>query len=72
MTEEGTIMTQCEHKYESESSPVAVADPPEAQIVTTATTRGASDILMNSRNIFERGMNNASCERRDHISPPQR
>jgi hypothetical protein len=47
-TEEGTVMSLPEPEY----NPVAVADPPEAQTLTPATTERVSDILTNCRIYF--------------------
>jgi hypothetical protein len=49
-TDEGTVMPRPEPN--SKSDPVAVADPPETETLTLATTKEASDILTNCRNGF--------------------
>jgi hypothetical protein len=48
--DEGTVMPLLESN--SKSDPVAVADPRETQSLTPATTKEASDILINCRNEF--------------------
>jgi hypothetical protein len=51
-TDEGTMML----KSTPESNPVAVAELPETQTLTPATTKEATDILINCRNRFLRTM----------------
>jgi hypothetical protein len=43
-SDEGTMIWPFEH--ESESNPVAAADPPETQSLTPAMTKGAPDLLI--------------------------
>jgi hypothetical protein len=47
-TDEGTMMSTSTAK----SNPATVAEWPETQILTPATTKEASDILINCRNKF--------------------
>jgi hypothetical protein len=47
-TEEGTMMWP----LRAESSPMAIADSPEAQTLTPATTKEGSDIVRNCKPLF--------------------
>jgi hypothetical protein len=49
-TDEGTMMSPPEPN--SQSDAVAIADPLETRSLTPATTKEASDILTNCRNLF--------------------
>jgi hypothetical protein len=69
-TEEGTMMSPSEHESESESNLTVIIDPPETQSLTPATTKEASDILINCRNWFWESHEIENYERLDHV-PPQ-
>jgi hypothetical protein len=47
-TDEGTMMFSSQHK----SNPATVAESPETRTLTPATTKEASDILINCRKKF--------------------